>query len=376
MNRSDILYYPTVDSTNKALREYVKNAPEGLTVVAGEQTAGKGRMGRSFISKSGGLYMSLLLKPEKDSFSLITSAAAVAVTQVIEEKFGMPCGIKWVNDIIKDGKKVCGILAESVFDGGDKPAAVILGIGINLTVPEGGFPDEIKDIATHLGVCLTADEKIDLAVEIANRILSLYPRPESFVNEYREKSVVIGKEIYIIRGSEKVSGFAKDIDGECGLIVDFGTKTEVLRTGEISVRLKETRDSGMELVLCLDNNKGMLFNNRRQSRDSKVLEDIKNNLKGNLTIFPFSEKLISGAEIPYEIMSDTVSENTVLFVEDRGIKEFLDSTNKITVYFWNRDYPADLTLDIDFAEEGFKSVSVCEFEGSSHEKITKEVFEK
>ena len=238
MNRSDILYYPEVDSTNKALREYLHVAREGFTIVAGRQTAGRGRMGRSFISPAGGLYMSLVLKPEKESFSLITSAAAVAVTQVIEEKYGAKCGIKWVNDIIKDGKKVCGILAEAVFDGSEKPAAVILGIGINLTSPEGGFPEEIKDIATHLGVCLTADEKIDLAAEIANRILSLYPRPESFVNEYREKSVVIGKEIFVIRGSEKTYGFAKDIDDECGLIVDCGSKTEVLRTGEISVRLK------------------------------------------------------------------------------------------------------------------------------------------
>lgn len=238
MNRSDILYYPEVDSTNKALREYLHVAREGFTIVAGRQTAGRGRMGRSFISPAGGLYMSLVLKPEKDSFSLITSAAAVAVTQVIYEKYGAKCGIKWVNDIIKDGKKVCGILAEAVFDGSEKPKAVILGIGINLVAPEGGFEKEIKDIATDLGIYLTADEKIDLAAEITNRILSLYPRPESFVNEYREKSVVIGKEIFVIRGSEKICGFAKDIDDECGLIVDYGSKTEVLRTGEISVRLK------------------------------------------------------------------------------------------------------------------------------------------
>ena len=132
----------------------------------------------------------------------------------------------------------------------------------------------------------------------------------------------------------------------------------------------------MEIIICLDDNNGMLFNNRRQSRDSKLLLDIKNSLNGNLTIFPFSEKLVSSAEIPYEIMSGSASENTVLFVEDRGIKEFLPVTNKITVYRWNRDYPADLTLDIDLAKEGFRSVSVYEFAGSSHEKITKEVFEK
>lgn len=132
----------------------------------------------------------------------------------------------------------------------------------------------------------------------------------------------------------------------------------------------------MEIIICLDDNNGMLFNNRRQSRDSKVLLDIKNNLEGSLTIFPFSEKLIKGSEIPYEMLSYPVSGNAVVFIEDRGINEFLPAVHKITVYRWNRVYPADMSLDIDFSAEGFKSVSVCEFEGSSHEKITKEVYER
>ena len=132
----------------------------------------------------------------------------------------------------------------------------------------------------------------------------------------------------------------------------------------------------MEIIICLDDNNGMLFNNRRQSRDSKLLLDIKNSLNGSLTIFPFSEKLVSSAEIPYEIMSGSASENTVLFVEDRGIKEFLPVTNKITVYRWNRVYPADMSLDIDLPAEGFRLVSTVDFEGTSHVKITKEVYER
>ena len=128
----------------------------------------------------------------------------------------------------------------------------------------------------------------------------------------------------------------------------------------------------MEIIICLDDNNGMLFNNRRQSRDSKVLLDIKNSLNGNLTIFPFSEKLVSSAEIPYEIMSGSASENTVLFVEDRGIKEFLPVTNKITVYRWNRVYPADFSCGIDFS--AFTIKCETEFVGSSHDKITKVVY--
>ena len=132
----------------------------------------------------------------------------------------------------------------------------------------------------------------------------------------------------------------------------------------------------MEIIICLDDNNGMLFNNRRQSRDSKVLLDIKNSLNGSLTIFPFSEKLVSSAEIPYEIMSGSANENTVLFVEDRGINEFLPAVHKITVYRWNRVYPADMSLDIVLSAEGFRITQTVDFEGTSHEKITKEVYER
>lgn len=238
MSRSDLIYYPVTDSTNRVLREYADTAWEGFTVVAGEQTSGRGRMGRSFISPKGGLYMSLLLKPEKDSFSLITAAAAVAVTDVLKERFGANCEIKWVNDILLDGKKVCGILAESVFEQNGKPKAVILGIGINLTCPENGFPEEIKDIAGALGVNLTADEKLDLAEQISRVTVDLYPRPERIVSAYRKRSAVIGKDIFVIRNGVSVPARAVGINGECGLIADFGTHTEVLRTGEISVRIK------------------------------------------------------------------------------------------------------------------------------------------
>ncbi len=132
----------------------------------------------------------------------------------------------------------------------------------------------------------------------------------------------------------------------------------------------------MEIIVCLDNSKGMLFNNRRQSRDAKVLEDIKNDLKSTLTIYPFSEKLVSGAEIPYELISFPLSSDTVLFIEDRGIKDFLPQARRITLYLWNRDYPADTYLDVDLWEEGFRLASTADFEGTSHEKITKEVYER
>lgn len=237
MNRSDLIYYPIADSTNKAMRGYIDTAYEGFTAVAGRQTAGRGRMGRSFVSPTGGLYMSVLLKPKKDNFALITAAAAVAVTEVLEKKFSAVCGIKWVNDIFAGQKKICGILAESVFNSDGTPKAVILGIGINLCQPENGFPDDIKDIAGNLEVFLTTDEKLDLAAEISERIVATYPHPETFVNIYRTKSIVIGKEINVIKNGVAVRAKALDIDNECGLVVDYGESTDILRTGEISVRI-------------------------------------------------------------------------------------------------------------------------------------------
>ena len=238
MSRSNVIYYPTADSTNRVLREYSENGYEGLTVVAGEQTQGKGRMGRSFLSPKGGLYMSVLLKPQSHDFSLITAAAAVAVSDVLEKRFGIVCGIKWVNDIIYNEKKLCGILAESIFDNACTPKAVILGIGINLKAPEKGFPKEIADIATDIGVSLSTDEKIDLAAEIARAVTDIYPRPETFTDIYRQKSAVTGKDIWVIRNGERFSAKCIGFDESCGLIADFGNRTETLRSGEISIRIK------------------------------------------------------------------------------------------------------------------------------------------
>lgn len=135
----------------------------------------------------------------------------------------------------------------------------------------------------------------------------------------------------------------------------------------------------MEIIVCLDNNKGMLFNNRRQSRDSKVFEDISTYLRGELLIDKFSEKLISSTNLPYKNFENIVTDcntNSILFIENRSVKEIISQIDRVIVYWWNRDYPSDFSFDIDLIQEGFRSVSIIEFAGSSHEKITKEIFER
>lgn len=134
----------------------------------------------------------------------------------------------------------------------------------------------------------------------------------------------------------------------------------------------------MEVVLCLDKNGGMLFNNRRQSRDVKVLEDILFNLGDKkLYISSFSEELFvdfSDKVTVVDNFSDNANEDGVCFVENIDVGHFADKISKITVYNWNRVYPVDTFCTVNFKE--FKKIGSTDFKGNSHEKITKAVYIK
>ena len=142
--------YGTVASTNDILREKARaGAPAGIVAVAERQTAGRGRMGRSFLSEEGGLYMSLLLRPSGSAADAmrITAQAAIAVALAIEKHTGEAAAIKWVNDIYQGGKKVCGILAEGQI-GVDGMDFIILGIGI-IFLRDSYLRDTMWDISTN-----------------------------------------------------------------------------------------------------------------------------------------------------------------------------------------------------------------------------------
>ena len=135
----------------------------------------------------------------------------------------------------------------------------------------------------------------------------------------------------------------------------------------------------MTVIFCLDENKGMLFNDRRLSRDAMVFEDIKTYLTGTLKINSFSEKLVAASGINYEILKNFVTNSDLesfYYIENISVKENLDKIDRIIVYWWNRKYPSDTKLDFDPLECGYKSTSVYEFVGKSHEKITREIFER
>ncbi len=238
--------YDELVSTNLTAREAGKaGAPEGLVVITDRQTGGYGRYGRSFCSPEGtGLYMSVLLRPEAppETALLITTAAAVAVAEAIEELTGLRCGIKWVNDLILNGKKVCGILTEGALQASSFSLDyAILGIGINVTEPKDGFPSDIQSIAGAILPSEQADFRNRLAAAVLRRFFGYYRclAERSFFDAYRERLFFLGQSVRILRaGQEESRAVALDIDRDFRLLVRYDDgREEAMSSGEIGIRL-------------------------------------------------------------------------------------------------------------------------------------------
>ena len=246
----------TATSTNAVLREMAANgAPEGLVLATEEQTEGKGRLGRSFHSPAGhGVYFSLLLRPGNGAFrigdrgrrpgdaALITSAAGVAAARAIEEVTGVRVGIKWVNDLFHGGKKVCGILTEAEFsmESGMIESAV-LGIGINVTRPGTGFPKELETVAGAISDRVEGrdGERCHIIASTLDNFWRFYINlsGREFLDEYRERSVVLGRDIFVLSGGGQRLARALEIDDDCGLLVRFENgEVTTLNSGEVSVK--------------------------------------------------------------------------------------------------------------------------------------------
>ena len=229
-----IYHYETIPSTNAEAKRMILDGVREGVLLAKTQTAGRGRLGRNFFSENG-IFMSVILAPEKISFDpgFLTSAVAVAVCRAVTEK-GFSVGIKWVNDLLLDGKKICGILTEAV-SLGNQPLAYVIGIGINVGQDE--FPSEIRDIAGSLP--LNKNEKNDLFFSVlSNMEAVLSEKKEDILADLKEKSVVLGKPIRFF-GAKDGEGVALDLDENSGLIVVTDQNKKIVLTGgEISVRTK------------------------------------------------------------------------------------------------------------------------------------------
>ncbi len=233
-----------VDSTNAVAKAYGEHgAPEGTVVIADSQTAGRGTRGRSFFSPDGtGLYISILLRPNIPATEAlsITTAAAVAVSRAIESVSDRSAYIKWVNDIYCDEKKVCGILTEASVNlqTGALDYAV-LGIGVNVCDPTGGFPAEIADIAASV-FGRSEGDRCRLAAAILNEFFAIYRMLSSNIhtNEYRERSLLIGRRITVKTTDGDRAALVTDIDEQCRLRVRYDDGTEgVLSSGDVSIRI-------------------------------------------------------------------------------------------------------------------------------------------
>lgn len=130
----------------------------------------------------------------------------------------------------------------------------------------------------------------------------------------------------------------------------------------------------MTVYVCLDDRNGMLFNRRRQSRDSAVLEDIRSMLPSVLTVDPFSEKLIQSSGIPYVLAPEVLEPDAHFFLECREEGPLLSQADTLVIYRWNRHYPADVRWKTDPEAAGFSLKETVRFPGSSHETVTREVY--
>lgn len=235
--------YKRVTSTNILVKERA-NEEEGLVIAALEQTNGMGRLGRTFISPAdSGIYFSILLKPDIDNneITLLTTIAGVAVCEAIEKYTDKTPKIKWVNDVFIGEKKVCGILTQASFSVENlQPEYVVVGIGINLYYPKGGFSEEVDKIAGNVLSNKNGNIKNKILAEVLNRFFYYYSHfsEKEFVEEYKKRSFVIGKNIRVVASNGERIAEALDIDDECHLIVKYDDgSVEALSTGEISVRL-------------------------------------------------------------------------------------------------------------------------------------------
>lgn len=246
---------PEVDSTNLYAKRLAAGGKRGNYAVTAEcQTTGRGRMNREFVSPKGsGIYLSLAydIPVSVTDSGLITVFTSVAVAQAIREVLGIECGIKWVNDLFVGDKKVCGILTEGTmdFESGNFDYFIV-GIGINVRAPEGGFPGVSKGVAGALCDSLSPEQipeflRCQLIAAVMNRMRKIGEllSARGYLAEYRERSIVLGKRVTVYKtmagSGESYEAVAVGIDDDGHLLVrDDAGLLHTLYSGEVSVKLQ------------------------------------------------------------------------------------------------------------------------------------------
>lgn len=229
-----VIHLESIDSTNNYSKQNISNLVPYSLITANEQTSGRGRGNHSFYSpKNSGLYMSCVLKENKDLF-LYTPAAAVAVIDVLKPLTNGELGIKWVNDIYLDNKKICGILCERIYY--NYESYVIVGIGINISTTS--FPDDISN-AGSLNVDI---DPVILGKCIYDKMLEINSEPdnESIFQKYRSNMNMLGKRIGFMFNNVPYSGVLTGLNKDCSINVSLDNgNTLTLNSGEITLMKQE-----------------------------------------------------------------------------------------------------------------------------------------
>ncbi|MFX1576545.1 MAG: biotin--[acetyl-CoA-carboxylase] ligase [Promethearchaeota archaeon] len=246
-----LLHFSSLPSTNAYLKSLAEvGEPEGLIVLADEQTAGKGRLDRSWHSPQGGLYFSLLVRPmtiEASKTPLITLTTGIALAQVFQSALGVKAVLKWPNDVLLDNRKVAGILVESTFIETDIEFAVI-GIGINVNSTRTDFPETLSPFA------ITLQDKLNRPVDTPRLFGYLISQLEFWYMKLRDKGfkaiephyqqlcITLGKTVIIDLGNTQVTGLAKELASDGGLVLQTSEGRQIIRSGDVVSSISATEN--------------------------------------------------------------------------------------------------------------------------------------
>ena len=238
--------FETLDSTNSELKKLAaEGAPEGTVVIANEQTAGRGRLGRSFASAPGaGIYMSVLLRPclDPDCAPSLTAVTAVAISRAIEKCCGRAVGIKWTNDLYLRNKKICGILCESSVKDGRVNYAV-LGIGLNVTTRAEEFPEELRETAgslyTQTGFVFERGKLIAAIIAELSSLYSVWLEGPSVCHaEYKRRCIVLDRQITVTSPGGELEAVAENISSDYGLVLRLPNgERRTVHSGEVKIKI-------------------------------------------------------------------------------------------------------------------------------------------
>ena len=244
---TQLTYLPSCSSTNDLLKAMAEaGAADGTVLVAGEQTRGKGRLGRSFTSAANkGVYLSVLLRPDLPPEALLplTGFTAEAMGGAVRRVTGAAPGIKWVNDLLLNGKKLCGLLTESAFGAGGRLQYVVVGVGLNVNYDMADFPEELRSLAgslkTELGrafdLAALAAAMIEALDELYAALLTGDAAP--YLAAYRQHCLTLRRDVLLVQNGASTPAHALDVDEALGLRVRYPDGREALvRSGEASVR--------------------------------------------------------------------------------------------------------------------------------------------